>query len=289
MLTPYQYAHNTPIVAIDLDGLEGLPTNEAMKAGLDTQQPAENQEVHWKHEESSLLSKGLDAITDAMGYVWSPFAQLFNAASNKSKNVIADGVQSVLPSSTAAQPYSSSVNTSTSSESDVYQNLSGEAQAAYNIIPEVIATTIVDYIAPMAGASSVTRPITSPVNASVVAQASKLTRAATSTTKNIAFGLNTELNSFAKKFNFKTYRQFTSGGIKPTEIEAAILNPSNNLHFNLDGMSGFRYNSFTPGSKVTLGNITNWELHTIVNNPNALSRTTFYKNGSEVSLPYWVK
>ncbi len=107
---------------------------------------------------------------------------------------------------------------------------------------------------------------------------------------NLAFGLlRFGLEDFAKKFNFKTFRQFTSGGFKPREIKEAIDTSTNNLHISLDGMSGFRYSQFDPTKPATLGNITNWELHTIVNTPGALQRTKFYRNGVESSIPYWLK
>lgn len=106
-------------------------------------------------------------------------------------------------------------------------------------------------------------------------------------TDDLAFGLNSNLNSFAKKYNFKTYREFTSGGFKPLEIEAAILNPRNNLHFNLEGFSRYRFMKFDATAKPSYNNITNWELNLI--GKKALSRTKFYNSRGIVETPYWIR
>ena len=60
------------------------------------------------------------------------------------------------------------------------------------------------------------------------------------------------------------------------------------MHFNLDGMSGYKFGKFDPNAPLSHGNITNWELHTIKNTPGALERTTFYRNGEVTSAPYWL-
>lgn len=105
--------------------------------------------------------------------------------------------------------------------------------------------------------------------------------------EDLAFGLRSNLNEFSEATGFKNYRQFTSGGFKPNEIQAAIENPANNLHFNLTDFSRYRYLKFDPTAPLSHGNITNWELHTIYNTPGALQRTTFYKflNGSYQTVP----
>lgn len=106
----------------------------------------------------------------------------------------------------------------------------------------------------------------------------------------LAFGLRKGLNDFAAKNGFKTYRQFTSGGINLDEIAAAIKNPNNRLHVNIDGISGFKFTQFHPAtSNIKINNVTNWELYTIKNTPGALERTTFYRRGVEVGIPHWLK
>jgi len=97
--------------------------------------------------------------------------------------------------------------------------------------------------------------------------------------QDIALGLNNDLKSFAEKFGFKTYRDF-SKGIDLNKIESEIMNPNNRLHFNLDGFSKLQYSRFNAIGPVNYGNITNWELHTILNSADAFERTTFYKYGN---------
>lgn len=107
-------------------------------------------------------------------------------------------------------------------------------------------------------------------------------------TSDLAFGLNEGLEAFAEAKGFKTYREFTSGGFQKIEIEAAIKNPENNLHFNLDGFSSIQFSKYKTGDPVSFRNITNWELRTISETPGALGRTTFYRNGEVVGTPSWL-
>jgi RHS repeat-associated protein len=100
----------------------------------------------------------------------------------------------------------------------------------------------------------------------------------------IALGLGDDLFSFAKTKGFKTYRDF-SVGLQVDKIKSAMHNPANRLHFNLDGFSRFQYLRFKPGGNVGYGNITNWELHTILKNPKILNRTTFYRGGTSTFTP----
>ena len=90
--------------------------------------------------------------------------------------------------------------------------------------------------------------------------------------------------SNASKNGFKTYRDF-SKGIDLSKIESVILNPNNKLHFNLDGFSRYQFSKFNPNGIISHGNVTNWELHTILHNSGALSRTTFYRNGLITPAP----
>jgi RHS repeat-associated protein len=102
----------------------------------------------------------------------------------------------------------------------------------------------------------------------------------------IALGLGDDLFKFAETKGFQTYRNFSTG-FQQEKILSAIENGSNNLHFNLTGFSKYRFSKFNPNGIINHGNITNWELHTILNNPGALQRTTFYKfsNGVYNSVP----
>ncbi|MHA7056880.1 DUF6443 domain-containing protein [Aquimarina sp. M1] len=101
---------------------------------------------------------------------------------------------------------------------------------------------------------------------------------------NIAFGLGKNLFSFAESKGFLTYRDFSTG-FQVDKISAALHNPANNIHFNLDGMSMLQFSKFKPGGPIGYRNITNWELHTVLNNSEILSRTTFYRFGEITGIP----
>lgn len=96
---------------------------------------------------------------------------------------------------------------------------------------------------------------------------------------NLALGLGIHLDDFSQATGFMNYRQFTSGAFKPDEISAAIQSPNNNLHFNLQDFTRWKYLKYANNPVAPspmLRNVTNWELHTIYNTPGALQRTTFY-------------
>jgi RHS repeat-associated protein len=112
----------------------------------------------------------------------------------------------------------------------------------------------------------------------------------TTSGENLAFGLGQNLDMFSLAGGFKNYKQFTSGGFKEVEILSAIKNPNNNLHFNLQDFTRWKYLKYSNNPVApspALRNITNWELHTIYNTPGALERTKFYNliNNSYQAVP----
>ena len=67
------------------------------------------------------------------------------------------------------------------------------------------------------------------------------------------------------------------------------MNSYDNIHFNVTGFSKLRFSKFDPSAPLLYKNYTNWEMHTIFNNPTLLHKTTFYKkvgNGYEVVPNY---
>ncbi len=101
----------------------------------------------------------------------------------------------------------------------------------------------------------------------------------------IALGLRSSVFSFSKSFGFKSYKEFAGTGFNKDAIEAAIQNPNNRIHFILDDFRLRNYWKFDPAAPVVHGNITNWEIYTIMNNPSILSRTTFYRTIDGVVTP----
>ncbi|QEC44393.1 hypothetical protein FSB84_22960 [Pseudobacter ginsenosidimutans] len=106
----------------------------------------------------------------------------------------------------------------------------------------------------------------------------------------LAFGLLDDLHSFSATTGFANYRQFSTGAFNKAEIQAAIMNPNNNLHFNLEGFKNWKYLKYAQnpvGPSPVLGNVTNWEMYLIKNTPGVIDRTTFYKkiNGAYQIAP----
>lgn len=91
----------------------------------------------------------------------------------------------------------------------------------------------------------------------------------------------TLLNQFAEGIGAKTYGQLT-GSWWPGSYEALEtdltreMNGAASLHFNLEGMDMGRFAEFAKNPVLGDGNITNWELFTILKNPSLLGKTTFY-------------
>ncbi|GAA4321088.1 hypothetical protein [Flaviaesturariibacter amylovorans] len=97
--------------------------------------------------------------------------------------------------------------------------------------------------------------------------------------ENIALGLGHTLDDFSNATGALNYRQFSSG-FRPNDILLKIANPSNNLHFNLQDFTRWKYIKYAANPvspNPALRNVTNWELYKIYNIPGALDRTTFYK------------
>lgn len=64
-----------------------------------------------------------------------------------------------------------------------------------------------------------------------------------------------------------------------------------NIHFLVQGFSKLTFAKYNPTSPLSFNNYTNWEMHTIWNNPGLLSKTTFYTdwgdgNGYEVYIRF---
>lgn len=104
---------------------------------------------------------------------------------------------------------------------------------------------------------------------------------------NLALGLGDDLFKFANSKGFDTYRSFSTGFQKDKILEA--LNSYDNIHFNITDFSRYKFSKFDPLSPLTYRNYTNWEMYTIFNDPNLLSKTTFYRNsgrGYEIIFDY---
>ncbi len=100
-------------------------------------------------------------------------------------------------------------------------------------------------------------------------------------TKNLALGLGDDLFTFAKDNGYNTYRDFSSGFDQNKILEA--MHSYDKIHFNTTGFGKVNFSRFKPNDPLSYRNYTNWEMHTIVNNPTLLQKTTFYNKAADGS------
>jgi RHS repeat-associated protein len=97
-------------------------------------------------------------------------------------------------------------------------------------------------------------------------------------TKNLALGLDDDLFTFAEHHGFDTYRDFSSGFQEDKILDA--MNSYDKIHFNTTGFGKVNFSRFKPDAPLSYRNFTNWEMHTIMNNPTLLKKTTFYNQAT---------
>ncbi|WP_185287478.1 DUF6443 domain-containing protein [Chryseobacterium lactis] len=135
----------------------------------------------------------------------------------------------------------------------------------YNVNYEGIATSI----APITGDVPLSGPGLAGIKGIVQAE------------KNLALGLGDDLFNFAGKNSFHTYRDFSKGFDKSKILDA--MNNYDKIHFNTTGFGKINFSRFNPKAPLTYKNYTNWEMHTIMNNPSLLQKTIFYKKATDGS------
>ncbi|MBB4807950.1 RHS repeat-associated protein [Chryseobacterium defluvii] len=99
--------------------------------------------------------------------------------------------------------------------------------------------------------------------------------------KDLALGLGDDLFNFAEHHGYNTYRDFSSGFNKNKILDA--MNEYDNIHFNTTGFGKINFSRFNPNGPLSFRNYTNWEMHTIFNNPSLLNKTTFYNKAADGS------
>jgi hypothetical protein len=97
--------------------------------------------------------------------------------------------------------------------------------------------------------------------------------------KNLALGLGDDLFNFAEKNSFHTYRDFSTGFNKSKILDA--MNSYDKIHFNTTGFGKIKFSKFDPSGPLTYKNYTNWEMHTIINDPALLQKTVFYNKAAD--------
>ncbi|MGJ1323039.1 hypothetical protein ACR780_10130 [Sphingobacterium faecium] len=103
---------------------------------------------------------------------------------------------------------------------------------------------------------------------------------------NIALGVREYLGNFSKKVGGITWETWGTKNFQMQFLET-INNPSNKIHFNLDGV-GNVWKAVSDGAKGFGKSqyVTSWELYQIYSNPNVLNRTIFYQGGKVIPNPF---
>jgi RHS repeat-associated protein len=103
-------------------------------------------------------------------------------------------------------------------------------------------------------------------------------------------GSPTLLRNFASRVGAKTYGDIY-GSWWPGSMEALetnirkVITGAERLHFNLDQMNMAVFQDFARNPAFRSGNITNWELNTVLRDPNLLQKTNFYGPGGILIAP----
>lgn len=263
-LTPYQFGSNRPIDGIDLDGLEYSPAGKGNGVGV----PRDNTAVQLYPIHPGNLDK---QIAEA------PLREKFKQLRNHALGTKSDASVGATPN---LGYYGNKLHEERSAElfKQAGWNADGSEPAwhklANNKTFSNFSRNIGIPITEMAIGEGVVKFVFKGVP--MLRNAGKGISEAPAVGDDIALGLGDDLFDFAQQKGFKTYRDFSTGFQKEV-IQSTIENGNNRLHFNLTGFSKYRYSKFNPNGPIGIGNITNWELHTIYNTSGALERTTFHK------------
>jgi len=116
-----------------------------------------------------------------------------------------------------------------------------------------------------------------------------LAQKATRIETNLALGLQEAgyqkvpgLFEFAQAKGFDTYKNFSTGFNQAAILDA--MHRYDNIHFYVEGFSRIRYSKFNPTMRPSWKDYTNWEMHTIWNNPGLLSKTTFHSYNKDEGI-----
>lgn len=105
----------------------------------------------------------------------------------------------------------------------------------------------------------------------------------------VAFGFSKNLSRFKELIpGARSYRDF---GLDPysstfTDDLLNMMNNADNIHFDISDMRGLNGSDGVLSGPIDWNapGSTNWELRTIWDNPELLSKTTFYRNGQVISI-----
>ncbi len=101
--------------------------------------------------------------------------------------------------------------------------------------------------------------------------------------KPFALGIDNYLDSFAKKNNAITWKQFDDVENWKPQVLDKILDPNQKILFNLDGVDVWKGVNRAASGR---GGATDWELLQIRQNPQIWKTVDFIKDGNKVGNPF---
>jgi RHS repeat-associated protein len=319
-LTPYQYASNTPIMAIDLDGLESLPVVEGFTLDeMDWRHPLAiayhylfayptSKEVAYKSSAKfNLTGINKSSYLFTMGFSHS-FAQvasipldLLKMESKKSASFSKGGIKSLLPimlDLTGGANAGQDFNSEYTSEYlmgmwDVFQNAHNGDEWSQGYL----AGYIVQLVLMFRGAIKTIAPMPvefvpkSPINISLgLSYEPGTSRPKVRLLKPFAEKTGAPHMDDWVKEGVLTPEEVSSGTFQDAFYKASerVLLSKGKIHFNLDhfDMKSARAQKGLDLSDPSV-TYTNWEFNVILDNPALLQRTIFYIRG-EVVPTSWV-
>lgn len=90
------------------------------------------------------------------------------------------------------------------------------------------------------------------------------------------------LQPFARDLSVKTYGEISGTWFPSEQLITKAMRDANSLHVNLEGFSMKSFQEFAKSPGFRDGSITNWEVHTILNDSSLLNKATFYGPGRTI-------
>jgi RHS repeat-associated protein len=261
--TPYQFAGNTPIQAIDLDGLEPAKVGTAGTVVQDKSGQS------WKSDGKTWVDNStLETVTvSAPKPLSRDFTEWYSHNSKKydSYQAAYDAWQSYPLSHNGESKWDRIFRMMASGSKEARREYSFGGYDMYN------------------GLGRVSKAATATERVPIMAAT---TQAVEQGGQNIALSVTESLDRFARQVKGATYETWGTVNF-PKQFLEVIKNPANKIHFNLDGV-GDVTKAIEEGSKGfgVSKYVTSWELYQVYTNKSVLERTTFYLNGNMVPNPF---